>query len=558
MENSSLLYVLKHSIKALELVVPLEYSEYYLWHQVQTIASNIPAFANTANVTFQSGSAPGQSGTTLAVSILAGVALSAGDYYVFELPSSIRPDFTLTCPNGISLCLSFPDANWVVYQLSSALGAGSSETGDIKTVTVPGSLNPNGYSFFAYAWRSNVFTNIVNYGVGSSSYSTLTGNIGSKVLTVDSNQLVLNRLGTEFYLEFKTSADIPANGTIEVRFPAGFTPRPNCKNSPSMGSKLTSSTGRVACSVQGTSWVITNIDLTLAGTNIRLYGLADLPGVSGGYGLSVYTYSNVDSNIVANGQRIEAATTGFTFTITNINTLSLDEKPTIKTNENAIATTNSYHPLVFDFTLSKTAVTTTSTIQLRLNGATTAFQGTRTTGEANICYFRNLDTSAITACSVTTATANSVLTFTLTPLVALNVGTNYRAVISTAFATNGIDGIIYPQAASVYKAALVVTSGANVESDITFLEIVPSKFSTLVVKNYVISASELDLIDISFTVASSISTTQRIVVEIPTVFNNTAMFAEDLGLGYSDGQSIDCDMVSSVPAALTSNYPFIT
>ena len=540
-------------------VSPIEETTYSLWNQMINYTGTRNVYTAPSNPTFQAGAAPGQSGTTLNINIYDGKTLAAGDYFVFELPLAIIPDFTLTPPAGVSLALSFPDCGWVVYQLSTALAAQTQRNGDINTITIPSKLLPEGYDILAYAWISNQFDNTVNYFIDPASYDTLTGNILGTALLVNENELVRGRKNTEFSVQFTPSVPIPVNGSILITFPTGFVPHPNCKNSPSTGSLITSSTGGIACIASGTSWVITNFDEIAAGTAIAIYGMADLPDTAGNLGsVSIITYANQAADLATNGQRIEISNNALPITIQNYETLNLDVNPTTHVNLDIYAKTANYHPLVFEFTTNAVQVSTASTITLQVDGSTGGFTSTRATGEPTICYFVNINTEAITACSVTISTANSVISYAMRPLGTLAAATDYKAVLTTAFATNGNDGVYFPTAAKVYKANLVVSGTTATETGMTFIEVVPAQFSSLTVRSYVITQGDENVIDIDFTATTTITAASRVIVELPTVFNGTAMFDEDLGQGLYDGQAKDCDKVVSTPTALTCilNYFF--
>jgi hypothetical protein len=67
-------------------------------------------------------------------------------------------------------------------------------------------------------------------------------------------------------VSFTNENIIPTTGSIEIKFPTGFTLHSGCRSAVNMGSKLVSSEGgtganigAVGCVVQNTqSWVITN------------------------------------------------------------------------------------------------------------------------------------------------------------------------------------------------------------------------------------------------------------------------------------------------------------
>jgi len=533
-------------------ITPLEYTTFSFWHNVQDLSSTFQTITAPADASFESGSTLGQTAGTLNVIMYSTFDLSAGDYYVCQLPSDIVPSPTISAPSGMDLYLSFPDANWVVYRLSATQSANTARQIAIDSVTVPDNFPQLGFKITCYVWKSDVLVEIVNFNT-----TTVSGTISNVEIVVDEEALVRNRVDTEFLVGFTTGHIVPSGGSIEIRFPTGFKTHANCQSISGAGSELTSTTGRVACTATNSSWVLTNFDELSASSTVQVYGLVDLPDTSGETeSLGIYTYANQVDDLSVNGQKIDEITSGYTFTISAWDTLSLDTSATVRMNKDIRAQSNNYQPLVFEFSTKTNAVSAGSSVQLIVNVSSGAFGSTQRTDASTVCYFINLATSENIACnySYSSSSTTGIGTHTLIPLKALVAATEFQAVITTVFASSGNDGIDFPSTAGVYPTAIRVQAGSSSQTDLTFFEVLPSDFSSLTVTNYLISQPDDDIIDINLQVSSSISTSTRLVVELPTVFNDTAMFADDLGQGLIDGQDKSCDVVSSTPSGLTSNF----
>ena len=544
----------QHVTVATGTITYLEAAFYSFWVYVVNPGS-VSTYASPYPVTFQSGATPGQSGKTLGTYLYSNVALSSGDYYVFEVPLDALLSSTLACPSGVDACYSFPQVGWVVYHLSSGVSALTNTAGTISTVTVPSALNIAGYTIFCYVWKSNYLDHYVTQSISPSSYTTQAGLFATaSVAALDSNQLTMGRTYTEILVTFTTASSIPATGTIEIRFPTGVVPHTQCSSATSSGSNLVSTSARIACSIQGSSWIITQFDAIEASKAIIIYGKVDLPNVAGTTSsIEIRSYSNQDSAIATNGNPIDAITSGLTLTIKSQTTLSLDAKPTTLVNNPVIAQLSNNQPFMFDFTLKTATVTNTGSIKITVSAASGGFTTALPTsglGSASlICYFIIPASGVVTACKVIVApTGTSDIVYTLTPAETLSAATPYRAVITTAFADAGKDGVQFPSSADQYQVSFVATGSAT-EADLQFFEVFPSKFTSLTVKNYVISPSDEDVIDISLTTATSISTSQILVVEIPTLFNSTSMVDPAIGQSILDATDKKCEVISSSPTA---------
>ena len=539
-------------------VTPLEFTTYSFWNRVTAVPTSY-ATVHTSPVApgFLSSPVPNQPGQWLYVSLYSNVDLSIGDYYVLEVPLSIVLASTLTCPSSCDLCLSFPNIGWVVYRLSSVITANTNYDGTIKTVTIPPYLTVTGYTITAYIWKDGELNHKMLHnvpGLGSSAIGTFSS---YSIALVTSDQAVRARTNVEVKIQFTCQSKIPSTGSIEIRFPSDVTPQANCRNSISGGTALTSSTGRVACEIQtnsaGSSWVLTNFDAVAESTKIVIFGYVTLPDAVGNTGsFELYSYGNQDPDLATNGHPIDRmnSDTAYYLNIPNdYKTLTLDVNPTININSPMIAASTNYKPLMFDFTLYSTTVTSSNNIQITVDAPSGSSFGTGLeTGAQLTCYFVNKGTGAITACSVTTS-GTAPLVYSLVPQETLAASTSYRGVITTVFADSGNDGILQPSSAGIYRIGMAVLSASSaiVEADMDFYEVYPSQFSTLTVKNYIMSKGDEDIIDISLTVGTAIATAHRLIIELPVLYNSTNMFGTDLGSGLSDLDDKKCEVISSTP-----------
>ena len=366
----------------------LEAAFYSYWVYVVDPGTVTP-YASTYPVTFETGATPGQSGKTLGTYLYSHIALLTGDYYVMEVPLDILLSDTLTCPSGVDECYSFPQVGWVVYHLSSGVGQNMNTPGSISTVTVPAALNIAGYTIFCYVWRGNFLDHYITQPISPTSYAATTGTFATaSVAPLDTNQLLIGRKYTEILVTFTTASPIPATGTIEIRFPASIVPHTQCLSATSSGSNLVSTSARIACGIQGNSWIITQFDAIAKAKSIIIYGKVDLPNVAGATSsMEIHSYSNQDSSAIAtNGNPIDAITSGLTLTITSQTTLSLDAKPTTLVNNPVIAQATNYQPFMFDFTLKTAIVTNSGSIKITVSAATGCFYNHSTNKWFSSCF----------------------------------------------------------------------------------------------------------------------------------------------------------------------------
>ena len=297
----------------------------------------------------------------MSIDVYSTLDIEIGDYYVYQIPTGLQISSTIASIDGITtdLQLAFSAPGWIVLRFTAPISAGTPVNILIQTIDLPYNFPQQGYVIKGLLWKNEALVQTILFNT-----NPVSGDITNVALSMDSQLFVMNRARVEFTIGFTTTYDIPSDGSIEIQFPSGFAPHAHCLNLDYAGSQLKSSKGRIACSVQDSSWIITNFDQVKQIINVKIYGLVDLPNKSGNVGtLKIFTYANQDPNIALNGLKIDSTTNGYNFTISNATALALDTRPATIVNTPILPQDTTPHPLVFDFTLN-TAVSAGSTIDL--------------------------------------------------------------------------------------------------------------------------------------------------------------------------------------------------
>lgn len=149
------------------------------------------------------------------------------------------------------------------------------------------------------------------------------------------NKLNIGQKNVEVLLSFNVTHKVPVGGTIEIQFPSNPTLVPNikshCRSAVTLGSSLMGyNTGKptlnvqgdVGCLVQNTySWLVTGFDLLPAGSQVKIFGVIDLPlnvttSLGNGY---IATYSNQDAtSAFLNAKTIDYLQTNFPLSVQNL------------------------------------------------------------------------------------------------------------------------------------------------------------------------------------------------------------------------------------------------
>ena len=124
------------------------------------------------------------------------------------------------------------------------------------------------------------------------------------------------------------------------------------------------------------------------------------------------------------------------------------------------------------------------------------------------------------------------------------INTLYDLFITTVFADGGEEGFVFGSGLVRYGFLVEVyanggTSASSIKcAEKRYLELVGDMFPYVSIKADQWTFGEFTRIRISFRVSSTISSTDRLVVEFPT--SSSGYFADDLGLGLSNNEQIPC------------------
>jgi hypothetical protein len=128
----------------------------------------------------------------------------------------------------------------------------------------------------------------------------------------------------------------------------------------------------------------------------------------------------------------------------------------------------------------------------------------------------------------------------------LSSSNSYKVVINTY---TGIDpeGLTYPTHPGTYKVDFnfdVDGSDDFAIHDHLYMEVYGAPFTTLSVTSFVTIVNNENLIWVKLTPTTTITTTDQIVIEVPTKSSaGTSLFADDLGLGINDGGDMTIDII---------------
>lgn len=90
------------------------------------------------------------------------------------------------------------------------------------------------------------------------------------------------------------------------------------------------------------------------------------------------------------------------------------------------------------------------------------------------------------------------------------------------------------------------SSGSITFSDQKYIEVYPSAFTTMSFKSLNPGSASLNPIEVKVKPSSSLTTSNYLVIEIPTDTNGGSYFADDIGLGITyDNQQITIDEISN-------------
>ncbi|KAL4438750.1 hypothetical protein ABPG74_013423 [Tetrahymena malaccensis] len=213
-------------------------------------------------------------------------AFSAQDIYYVQLPPNITPtlNFAGCDATQFLLCLSFPDANVLVYVTNSIPALTFSNINDSIISQLPISVPQTNTVFYSYVWQKTLYQGRVINQITANQWKSLIGSLSNVILNLMNSQTpLIKSIKTFIQLKFTTTHFIPAGGSIVIQFPIDFPAiYSHCESSFQNGSKLQSNyltnSGSFGCSVQNNlQWVISNINQVQANSNIIITGRVDLP-----------------------------------------------------------------------------------------------------------------------------------------------------------------------------------------------------------------------------------------------------------------------------------------
>jgi hypothetical protein len=114
------------------------------------------------------------------------------------------------------------------------------------------------------------------------------------------------------------------------------------------------------------------------------------------------------------------------------------------------------------------------------------------------------------------------------------------------------EGVFFPSVAGTYKIDVNVDTDGSSTYPIhtqTYMEVYGTAFSRLIVTSFVTSPGKKNLIWIDLSPTTPITATHQVVIEFPTLSNDavTALFGNDLGMGYVDYSQVFADVFDCSP-----------
>jgi hypothetical protein len=210
-------------------------------------------------------------------------------------------------------------------------------------------------------------------------------------------------------------------------------------------------------------------------------------------------------------------------------------------------------PLRFKFKLNADFVgPNAGTITVRVPVQSTIAQSggfTYVSASKHVCQFINVTTYEETGCIIKTITVDSSAAtpsylFTIVASTTIPANKLHTLVITTHTGSQP-EGLTFPTASGTYKVDINFdTTGLTnlAMHNQLYLEVYGTKFTYLQATAFCTYPGLKNIIWLKITPTTTIQSTQQLVIEVPTVSANGAtLFANDLGTGVSDGQSIPYD-----------------
>lgn len=184
--------------------------------------------------------------------------------------------------------MAFPDINYFIIHLAS-----TSRYYVALYLTAGGAISQVTTNLVAKMWSNKRYIGTHTIQITPTCWNQLYGSINSVgigSIASNSYDAYLNKRRFQVQVTFTTSYNIPATGSIVIKFPTSI-PRiyPHCRSMTNLGSTLyaqgTSYNGEIGCLVQNTRhWVLTGFNALNGGSYVVIVGQIDLPSSSGWIG----------------------------------------------------------------------------------------------------------------------------------------------------------------------------------------------------------------------------------------------------------------------------------
>ncbi|KAL4456555.1 hypothetical protein ABPG74_000662 [Tetrahymena malaccensis] len=494
-------------------------------------------------------------------------SMQDSDYYVAEYPSSY---FSSTNNQGGNLnqgnintcdtskyyyCISMDDVKWVIWKIKTTISQNSPQSANISLLTNPLFISRADVTFNSYLFVSKKYQGQVLEKVPIASWNSLISTITSPSMNLvnTANYYRQSRSAAEILVQFTTSRNLYATGSIVITFDSSYVPYAQCRSDISLGSKLYSSAannlGDVGCYVQSNSWYITGFKDMPQGSTVYIYGLVDMPATSASF--TITTFGNqLDSNIISSGYTIETVSSVPSITMTSFADFQFDKTMALI----------QASPLQLGYTgdlrisiKSSQALSSTfklSLAQTKLIGSTTTADGfqsltalkqyiigyaiDQTNGSIIPFFFDSTDVTKYTE-------ASNFITIQFVLQQSLTANKNYIIVVTTQqMDATKTDGIIWPLKAGVYKVEISFPTQKIFHTE--FVEVYGQKFTTLSFFSTNNGVGLNNLIYIQFKPAVQIGTTDQLIIEFNTQsLDSINLFASDLGLGMLSYTQLNAD-----------------
>ena len=498
-----------------------------------------------------------------------GIPVSGSYYFVIKLPpylqvqnNQVAPTSFFDCsPMSFVWCISLPEINYVIVN--------SRVNGSIFKPYLthnPMSISQVSSYFYSDVWEDRRYVGTVTYDISPTRWLQIQGAITLNSITVVGYPDKANMLkkDLEILVDFTVANPINLDGTVEIRFPAIITGiRSHCRSAVAAGSLLYSqggAYGEIGCTVQSRSWVITGFQPITGPTRIKISGKIDIPSISGvdiGIG-EIITYADQhNTNIYANGSRIDYVSTAFNLAIPSTPAFNVDTETTMwETLPLRINYVGSFR-IIFQLPTDLQPLNVGS-IMLRLNQYSImgVAGGFSYDGSKKVCEFTDIATTEKLGCIVTSQTNDLLAGYqnVMYKVIASSTLLSMKKYLLTLTSQRGSEpeGIYFPAIAGTYKVDVNADFDGSATYPIhthTYMEVYGTTFNRLVVTSFVTSPGRPNLLWIDLSPNTPITSTHQIVIEFPTMSNDgvTALFDNDLGMNYLDYSIVFADVFDCAP-----------